>query len=97
MHLLAFTSAADKAGYLGASHHALTTPLREALHRHGAQLLHDAGIDEPLTWSPPAACVAGLTLSGPGPRLCRPRRPAPPAPPTGPAGRELADRRASPA
>jgi Bacterial regulatory helix-turn-helix protein, lysR family len=63
-HTLAFTSPADKAGYLGAFHHALNTPLRAALHQHGTQLLHDAGIDEPLTWSPPAASVTGLTLPG---------------------------------
>ncbi|SCL17751.1 TniQ family protein [Micromonospora inyonensis] len=62
-HRLAFTTAAAKTG-LQQFHRALNTPLRAALHRHGAQLLQTAGIDEPLTWSPPAHCVTGLTLPG---------------------------------
>ncbi len=60
---IAFTTAAAKTG-LQQFHRALNTPLREALHRHGADLLRTAGIDEPLTWSPPADCVAGLALPG---------------------------------
>ncbi|MBW6434933.1 TniQ family protein [Actinoplanes hulinensis] len=62
-HLLAFTSKSSKAG-LQNFHRLLNSPLREGLHRHGIGLLHAAGIDEPLTWSPPATCVAGLILPG---------------------------------
>jgi hypothetical protein len=42
----------------------MTSPLRDQLHHHAAELLAAAGIDEPLTWSPPAACAAGLRLPG---------------------------------
>ncbi|MGI5243201.1 TniQ family protein [Dactylosporangium sp. CA-139066] len=42
----------------------MTTALRDILARHATDLLHAAGIDEPLTWSPPADCVAGLVLPG---------------------------------
>lgn len=63
-HRLAFATGNDKATYLNAFHRALPTPLREALHQHAARLLNAAGINEPLTWSPPADSVAGLTLPG---------------------------------
>jgi hypothetical protein len=48
---------------------AITTPLREALHRHAAQLLDRLGIDEPLTWEPPATICAHLTLPGTDPAV----------------------------
>jgi len=34
------------------------------LHQHAHDLLRTAGIDEPLTWSPPGHIVAGLSLPG---------------------------------
>jgi hypothetical protein len=65
-HALAFTTAADRSHYLGFTD-TLTTGLRDALHDHAAALLRQAGISEPLTWSPPASCCAGLDLPGPDP------------------------------
>jgi hypothetical protein len=62
-HRLAFTDASPKNEYQQ-FHRDLNSPLREALHRHGVGLLRATGIDEPLTWSPPADCVAGLILPG---------------------------------
>ncbi|MEU4360345.1 TniQ family protein [Promicromonospora sp. NPDC023987] len=38
--------------------------LRAALHDHAAELLSAAGIDEPVTWSPPSGLAAGLELPG---------------------------------
>lgn len=64
-HLLAFPDPHDKADYLTRFHRWLATPLRDALHHHATDLLTAAGIhDEPLTWTPPADCVTGLTLPG---------------------------------
>jgi DNA-binding transcriptional MerR regulator len=63
-HPLGFTSSSDKHNYLADFHRDLSTPLRDALLHHAAHLLHTAGIDEPVTWSPPADCVTGLTLPG---------------------------------
>lgn len=42
----------------------MTSTLRTALHDHAAGLLAAAGIDEPVTWSPPASCATGLALPG---------------------------------
>jgi molybdenum-dependent DNA-binding transcriptional regulator ModE len=63
-HPLGFTDSSDRHNYLADFHRDLSTPLRDALHHHATQLLHGAGIDEPVTWSPPADCVGGLTLPG---------------------------------
>jgi len=65
-HALAFTSKYDYSRY-HAFAGTLPTGLRDALHRHAAALLHDLGIGEPLTWSPPPGCCAGLDLPGPEP------------------------------
>jgi DNA-binding transcriptional ArsR family regulator len=65
-HALAFTSTSDYSHY-HAFADTLTTGLRNALHGHATGLLHDLGIDEPLTWSPPPGCCAHLNLPGPEP------------------------------
>jgi TniQ len=65
-HALAFTSGNDYSHY-HAFAGTIPTGLRDALHGHAAGLLHDLGIGEPLTWSPPAGCCAGLDLPGPEP------------------------------
>jgi DNA-binding transcriptional ArsR family regulator len=65
-HALALTSASDRSHYLGFTD-SLTTGLRGALHEHAAAQLDQAGISEPLTWSPPLHCCAGLDLPGPDP------------------------------
>lgn len=38
--------------------------LRHEIRRHATDLLTVVGLDEPLTWSPPAECVAGLNPPG---------------------------------
>ena len=63
-HVLAFTSTRDYSHY-HAFADTLPTGLRDTLHGHAAGLLHDLGIGEPLTWSPPPGCCAGLALPGP--------------------------------
>ena len=65
-HALAFTSTSDYSHYQAFAG-TLPTGLRDALHGHAAALLHDLGIGEPLTWSPPPGCCAGLDLPGPEP------------------------------
>jgi DNA-binding transcriptional ArsR family regulator len=65
-HAPAFTSNYDYSRY-HAFAGTLPTGLRDALHAHAAGLLHDLGISEPLTWSPPPGCCAGLDLPGPEP------------------------------
>ena len=65
-HALAFTTTSDYSHY-HAFAGTLPTGLRDALHGHAAALLHDLGIGEPLTWSPPPGCCAGLDLPGPEP------------------------------
>jgi len=65
-HALAFTSNYDYCRYQAFAA-TLPTGLREALHGHAAALLHDLGIGEPLTWTPPPGCCAGLDLPGPDP------------------------------
>ena len=62
-HTLAFRDSIERSCYLDFQTN-LTTPLREVLHQHTARTLHAAGIDEPLTWTPPPSCVSGLTLPG---------------------------------
>jgi DNA-binding transcriptional LysR family regulator len=54
---------ADRSSYL-AFVDQLTTTLRDALHQHAAAHLQRLGLDEPLTWSPPADLAAGLDLPG---------------------------------
>jgi molybdenum-dependent DNA-binding transcriptional regulator ModE len=64
-HRLTFRGSHDKSDYLTRFHRWLATPLRDVLHDHARGLLAAAGIhDEPLTWSPPADCVAGFILPG---------------------------------
>lgn len=63
-HLLAFGAPHEKNQYYGGFQWTLTNRLRHALHHHAALALKAAGIDEPVTWSPPADCAAGLTLPG---------------------------------
>jgi DNA-binding transcriptional LysR family regulator len=60
---LTFHNPADRSNYLTFADQ-LTTPLRGALHQHAAAHLDQLGIDEPLTWSPPASLAAGLDLPG---------------------------------
>jgi hypothetical protein len=62
-HTLAFQSASDRNNHLLFTD-TLTTPLRDALHAHASGYLARLGIDEPLTWQPPADCCAGLALPG---------------------------------
>lgn len=62
-HQLAITSSVSRTALQRFSRD-MTTALRDALHRHATELLHAADIHEPLTWSPPADCVAGLVLPG---------------------------------
>ena len=62
-HALAWTSPGDRSAYLSFTE-TLTTPLRAALHEHAARTLHELGIGEPLTWSPPASCSDGVALPG---------------------------------
>jgi DNA-binding transcriptional LysR family regulator len=68
---LTLHSPADRSNYL-AFVDQLTTPLRAALHEHAAAHLHHLGIDEPLTWSPPAQFAAGLDLPGHDPANLHP-------------------------
>jgi hypothetical protein len=63
-HRLAFPRSTDKHDYLGIFQRTISTPLRDALHEYAQAMLDAAGIHEPLTWSPPGDCVAGLTLPG---------------------------------
>jgi hypothetical protein len=62
-HPLAFTSNQEHGNYHLFQQQMIST-LRAELHRHAAWLLTTAGIDEPVTWSPPGDCVAGLKLPG---------------------------------
>lgn len=62
-HKLAYRDSADRNRHLNAVQ-TMSTPLRDALHRHAADRLARLGIDEPLTWSPPASLAAGLELPG---------------------------------
>ena len=52
-HQLAWTSSADRSRY-HAFVDAMTPTVRAGLHRYAHDLLTDLGIDEPVTWSPPA-------------------------------------------
>ncbi len=62
-HPLAWTSPADRSRY-----HRFTSTmapqLRRLLRSHARDLLAAAGIDEPLTWTPPAELADGITLPG---------------------------------
>lgn len=63
-HSLAFRTGEDQDRYMGQFQREMETALRASLHEHAAGLLAAAGIDEPVNWSPPAECVAGLRLPG---------------------------------
>lgn len=65
-HTLAFTSGQDRANYYAFTE-SLSLPLRDALSRHATSLLHEHGIDEPLTWQPPPECCTNLDLPGTDP------------------------------
>ncbi len=62
-HRLAFDNPNDRNRYVGFST-SMTPALRTALNEHGAKILADLGIDEPLTWSPPPHLAQGLALPG---------------------------------
>lgn len=62
-NVLAFAGSDDR------SHHlrftlSMSMPLRQALHDYADSVLEKFDIDEPLTWSPPAALADGLVLPG---------------------------------
>lgn len=63
VHPLAFRTSLQREHYLSWQRD-MPSPLRREVRHHAAGLLAVAGIDEPLTWSPPAECVAGLDLPG---------------------------------
>ncbi|MFI1989106.1 LysR family transcriptional regulator [Actinoplanes sp. NPDC020271] len=63
-HSLAFTSITDKSLYLQRFEQNLSSSLRMRLREFAMMLLSRQGIDEPLTWSPPPDCVAGLRVPG---------------------------------
>lgn len=62
-HPLAITTSTERDRYL-IWQRDMPSPLRQEIRAHASELLTDAGIDEPLTWSPPAQCAAGLHLPG---------------------------------
>ncbi len=62
-HALAFRSAADRTTYLAFTA-SLPMPVRDALAGHAAGHLQRLGIDEPVTWEPPAGCCQDLELPG---------------------------------
>jgi len=62
-HSLAFADHQEREHYQ-AFQLQMISPLRTELHDHAARLLTAVGIDEPVSWSPPAQCVAGLKLPG---------------------------------
>jgi TniQ/Bacterial regulatory helix-turn-helix protein, lysR family len=62
-HALAFRSANDRTTYLAFTT-SLPMPVRQALTDHAAAHLQRLGIDEPLTWEPPADCCQDLELPG---------------------------------
>jgi DNA-binding transcriptional ArsR family regulator len=62
-HELAFRSPGDRSRYLEFTD-TLATPLRAALRANATGYLARMGIDEPLTWQPPAECCADLALPG---------------------------------
>jgi hypothetical protein len=63
-HRLAFHTADDRNEYVTGFQRELSLALRDALHGYGLDILRTAGIDEPLTWSPPSDCIYGLRLPG---------------------------------
>jgi len=62
-HTLAFRTGADRAAYMAFTE-SLTSSLRDGLADHAIRRLGQLGIDEPLTWEPPAACCPDLKLPG---------------------------------
>jgi hypothetical protein len=62
-HALGFRTAADRTTYLAFTA-SLPMPVRDALADHAARHLRQLGIDEPLTWQPPADCCQDLKLPG---------------------------------
>jgi hypothetical protein len=60
---LTWRNPADRSSYLLFADR-LTTPQRAALHDHARGLLDQARLAEPLTWTPPGSCAAGLKLPG---------------------------------
>ncbi|GIJ42799.1 hypothetical protein Vwe01_61240 [Micromonospora andamanensis] len=63
VHPLAFRDSLQREHYLSWQRD-MPSALRREIRRHAADLLTAAGIDEPLTSSPPGECVAGLDLPG---------------------------------
>jgi hypothetical protein len=62
-HELAFGSASDRSYHLAFTD-TLTSPLRAALHGYATRYLAGVGIEEPLTWQPPAGCCDCPGLPG---------------------------------
>jgi TniQ protein/regulatory helix-turn-helix LysR family protein len=62
-HALAYRGPGDRARHLNAVQK-MSTPLRNALHGHAARHLNNLGIDEPVSWAPPASVCAELKLPG---------------------------------
>nr|WP_238350852.1 TniQ family protein [Kribbella shirazensis] len=65
-HPLAWKNPSDRGRYQ-AFLPSLTLDQRDALNDNGRRVLEELGIDEPLTWEPPAECAVGLALPGPDP------------------------------
>ncbi|MEV7929211.1 TniQ family protein [Kitasatospora sp. NPDC088779] len=65
-HHLSFTSPGDRGNYMTFTTR-MASPLRAALAGHAETILADLGIDEPVTWSPPAELADGLVLPGTDP------------------------------
>lgn len=62
-HPLKFNSANDR-GVSTSFTTTLSTPVRQALHQHAAEHLHDLGIDEPAAWEPPREWAPSLVPPG---------------------------------
>ena len=58
----------DFSGWLANFPVLLTPPLATALDTEAQRFLHEMGIDEPVTWSPPGHLLTGLTLPGADPK-----------------------------
>ena len=63
-HPLSWKGPADRSRYLHFEF-TLTSRERDLLNQHAQNTLAHLGIDEPLTWSPPAQCCDHLCLPGP--------------------------------
>ncbi|WP_459549620.1 TniQ family protein [Nocardia sp. X0981] len=62
-HPMSFHNPADRNQFIAFAT-SMTPPLRRALSEHAHTLIQEAGLDEPLLWSPPSELADGLTLPG---------------------------------